>query len=83
MKETRANEIAEILGKADRWHSHGRGITITELTSEDIKLIIKDFGSDKELSESIKTYYSLMTDYLAKAGISGVIHSQKGLRRAR
>lgn len=84
MKQKRADEIANILGATDRWHSHGRGITMNELDSEEIKLKVNDFGLDAGLSESIRNYYSLMTDYLIKMGMQGVIHTKgSGLRRAR
>lgn len=83
MKENRAGEVAEILGKADHWHSHGRGISYDELTSEEIKLKICDFGKNRDLSETIRMYYSLITDFIAKMDWSGVIHSRHGLRRSR
>ncbi len=41
-KRDRANKIAEILGDPSRWHSHGRGIGIKELTSDEIKLMVRD-----------------------------------------
>ncbi len=80
-KMDRANEIAEILGKASRWHSHGRGITIDELQSDEIKLKINDFGEDSELSRIIRTYYSLACDFMGKKGITAAIHTKCGLRR--
>jgi len=83
MKEHRAEEIAEILGDAGFWHSHGRGITLDELQSDNIKLDINNFGMDEELSKSIRNYYSLVSDYLAKVGMGGVVHSKNGLMRAR
>ena len=41
MRRERANSIAEILGDPQRWRSHGRGIGIRDLMSDDIKLMIK------------------------------------------
>lgn len=83
MKEQRANAIAETLGEVDRWHSHGRGITFSELTSDAIKLKVCDYGQNAELSKAIRGYYSLMVDYLGKRGWTGGIHTKCGLRRAR
>ena len=40
----RAEEIAEILGDVTRWHSHGRGISLQVLKSEEIKLQVNDYG---------------------------------------
>ena len=38
MRTSRAREIAEILGDAARWHSHGRGISMKDLRGASIKL---------------------------------------------
>lgn len=80
-KIARADEIAAVLGDAKRWHSHGRGITIRELESEEIKLKIKDFGADPKLNATIRHYHGLFIDYLRKRGIRGALHSTRGVRR--
>lgn len=80
-KVARADEIASVLGDAKRWHSHGRGITIRELESEEIKLKIKDFGSDPKLNATIRHYHGLFIDYLRKRGMRGALHSSRGVRR--
>lgn len=84
-RRQRAKAIATILGNPERWHSHGRGIGIKELTSEEIKLEITNFGDDVKLSEKIRSYYDLFTDYCGKLGSGGtnsvVLHSKNGLRR--
>ncbi len=80
-REARAEQIANVLGDTERWHSHGRGITIRELGSDEIKLKIKDFGVDKKLSEEIRHYHGLFVDYLQKRGWRGAIHSARGIRR--
>ena len=68
-KEKRAEDIATVLGDAQRWHSHGRGITIRELESEEeIKLKIKDFAVDPKLNATIRHYHGLFIDYLRKRG---------------
>ncbi len=73
MKKERAENIAETLGNAEKWHSHGRGISMKALTSEDIKLQIDDFGKEKELNRMIRNYYSVCIDY--HKGWEGYIHT--------
>lgn len=82
MKKQRAKKIAETLGDASKWHSHGRGIPMKDLSGSDIKLLIDDFGEDNDLSHKIKNYHGLAVDYYTnKLGISGYIHSQMGMRK--
>ena len=81
MKEERASQVANVLSDAARWHSHGRGITLRELRSEEINLIINDYGSDGSLARDIRQYYDLFTDYCQKRGAVSAIHSLGGLRR--
>lgn len=80
-RQDRADEIADILGNASRWHSHGRGITIRELESDEIKLKIRNFGEDSDLNQSIRNYYNLACDYMGKMGHTAAIHTKRGLRR--
>lgn len=83
-RKKRAKEIAEILSNPERWNSHGRGIGLRELTSDEIKLQIVDFGADAELSKRVNQYYNLFIDYCYKLGLADLrrvsIHSQGGLR---
>lgn len=81
MRRKRAKDIARILGKADKWHSHGRGIPMRELQSSEIKLEIEDFGADNELNNTIRNYHGLCIDYSNKRGIRGFIHTKLGMRR--
>lgn len=81
MRRDRAEEIAKTLGNASRWHSHGRGISMRELTSSEIKLEVDDFGADSDLSEKIRNYHGLATDYFRKVGYKAYIHSKVGPRR--
>ncbi|WP_342362732.1 SDH family Clp fold serine proteinase [Terrarubrum flagellatum] len=80
-KKKRAEEIADVLGNTKRWHSHGRGITIRELASEEIKLKIANFGEEPKLNEAIRHYHGLFVDYLAKKGMRAALHSVRGVRR--
>ncbi len=80
-KENRASDIATLLGDPRRWHSHGRGIGIKELESDEIKLKIEDFGKNVDLNKAIREYYNLLMDYLGKTGMESAIHGERGLRR--
>ena len=81
MRKKRAKEVAEVLGDASKWHSHGRGISMQELEQEDIKLQIEDFGKDKVLSELVRNYHGLAVDFATKQRINGFIHSSRnGIR---
>lgn len=80
-RQDRADQIASVLGDAKRWHSHGRGVGMKELLSEEIKLKIVNYGNDVALYRNISHYYGLYTDYLQKNGIEGALHSKRALRR--
>ncbi len=82
LKKARARRIAKVLGDARKWHSHGRGIPMKELSGPSIKLKIDDFGKNEELNAAIRHYRGLCVDYYSiKSGIAGYIHSPRGLRR--
>lgn len=80
-REDRAAQIASVLGDAKRWHSHGRGVGIKELESEEIKLKVVNYGVEETLNRHISQYYGLLIDYLAKNGMEGALHSRRGVRR--
>lgn len=80
MKKERAEQIAEVLGDASRWHSHGRGISMKELRGKDIKLVIDDFSRDKQLNQQVRQYYDLFMDFCVKMGVEYALHSKHGLR---
>ncbi|TNJ35449.1 SDH family Clp fold serine proteinase [Arenimonas terrae] len=77
-KQVRANQIAETLGDAAKWHSHGRGITCDDLGDEEIKLKINNYGKDAHLRTAIRNYYSLLGDYLGKRDWKAAIHTRNG-----
>ena len=82
MKQDRAEGIAEVLGNPERWRSHGRGIGIKDLESEEIKLKINCFSGDIKLNNAIRNYYNLTMDYFTKKiGVRSFIHSSYGTRR--
>jgi hypothetical protein len=80
-RRDRADKIAEVLGDAKRWHSHGRGVGIKELEGPEIKLQIVNYGQDKNLNMNISQYYGLFIDYLRKNGYNAALHTQRGVRR--
>lgn len=73
MKTSRAKKIAKELNKTDKWHTHGRGISM-DVLREDLNLLIDDFGQNQALREAIKGYYDLLDDYKSKRGDRGVLH---------
>ena len=80
MRKRRAKAIAKTLGDAKKWHSHGRGISMQRLKSEEIKLQIDDFGAEEVLSQLIRNYHGLCVDYTRKMSINSFIHTCDGLR---
>lgn len=81
MRKERAKKIAETLGNAEKWHSHGRGITMKELSEDEINLLIEDFGSNAKLTNIIRNYHGLCVDFAAKNGLRNFIHTPQQLRR--
>jgi hypothetical protein len=80
-RQQRADDIATILGKAEHWHSHGRGIGIKDLESDLIKLKVVNYGDDKALNGYISHYYGLLIDYMRRNGYKSALHSSRGLRK--
>ncbi len=73
MKVERAGKIAADLNNTERWHSHGHGIS-KDVLINDLNVKIDDFGANTKLSDSIRSYNELLTDYMAKLGKKGVVH---------
>lgn len=57
-KKERAKMIAETLCDHSLWLTHGRSITIDDLTG--MKLKITDFSKKPDLAEAIRRYYTLL-----------------------
>jgi len=77
----RAQHIAAVLGDAEHWHSHGRGISMIDLASDKIGLKVNDFGADADLSANITHYHGLFSDYMQTSGVSAAIHTRHRMRR--
>lgn len=73
LRQSRALEVAQLLMNHQRWHSHGRPISM-DVLRRDVRLQIDDFGEDPELSRGIKEYHQFLTDYMGKIGVFGVVH---------
>jgi hypothetical protein len=80
-RKERAEHIAKILGNAEHWHSHGRGISMAELESDRIGLKVNDFGANAELYAHITHYHGLLSDYMTINGMTAAIHTRHRLRR--
>ncbi|MEW6348779.1 MAG: serine dehydrogenasease [Thermodesulfobacteriota bacterium] len=74
-KQQRAEEIARALGDHKHWHSHGRMIGPSTLTSE-LRLLINDYSSDSTLRPMVRSYSDLLTDYMVRAGFPMFMHSR-------
>lgn len=75
MKETRAIEIAEALIDHQKWHSHGRPITM-EVLRKFLNLKIEDFSENKKLQNAIIAYHQFLDDYIQKIGINTMVHTK-------
>lgn len=74
-KIKRASEIAEALNNYSQWKSHGRPINMETLRQ--LRLRIEDYGEDKNVSELIRTYHAMMTDFANKNGFNAYFHSRR------
>lgn len=73
MKKQRAEEIARELNNAGKWKDHGHGIS-KDVLINDLNLLIDDFGQTPVLSDSIRNYNELLSDFMAKMAAGGVVH---------
>lgn len=71
----RAEEIARALSDPQRWHSHGRGISMSVLSSE-LNLRIDAFESIQGFSLAMKTYFGCLTDFTRQKGFSTFVHAR-------
>jgi len=73
MKKDRASFIANELNNTKKWHSHGYGISM-DVLQRDLKLLIDDYGKRQAMSDKIRGYHNLLSDYMAKRASDGVVH---------
>lgn len=80
MRVKRADEIATRLNDTEKWHSHGRGISMHVLVNE-LKLLIDDFGRDVTLSTKIRSYHRTLTHYMLVLGLPLCLHTPGNFER--
>ena len=73
-KRQRAIEIAQELSDNNKWKSHGKGISIAELS--DLKLKIEDYSKEDDLRALIRDYYNTMDEYVRMKNISLFIQNR-------
>lgn len=73
-KQQRAEDIARELSNNNTWKSHGKGITISELTN--LKLKIEDYSNDLVLRPLIRDYYNTMDEYVRTHKMGLFIHDR-------
>lgn len=74
-KRERADEVANLLGNAKEWNSHGRGIPLRTLEQK-VQLKINNFSDNLDLENAIREYYDLFVDYCGKVGSEIAIHTK-------
>lgn len=74
MKEERADSIARELSRHDRWHTHGRGISMQTLRDE-LNLEIDDYGADPQFQGLVWGYFWFLKDHMARNGFTTFLHS--------
>jgi len=73
-KIQRAKEIADILSNNREWKAHSRPLNIEVL--ERLGLKINDFGKDQALTDLLRAYHRLATDYVTKNQINVFVHTR-------
>lgn len=76
-KTNRAIEIANKLSDNNIWKSHGRAINMEELREMNLKIM--DYGYNEELRQKIDSYYSVLSDYVAKYQTRVFVHTRRFL----
>lgn len=74
-KEKRAEDIATALSDHQKWHSHGKGISMAELQNDQLKLKVTDFGKDDELRKLIRSYFDLLKEFMVLQSTPAFVHS--------
>ena len=76
MKKKRANEIAALLNRPERWHSHGRAIDMRTLR-EEVRLKIDDIEDDPDLHRRVRDYFELLRDYMHREQLYSFVHTRE------
>lgn len=75
-KQTRAHEIAAVLGNNETWHSHGRGISRDTLTRV-LRLKVDRTEDVEGLGKPLDDYFGLLKDYMSREQLSNFIHTRE------
>lgn len=73
MKVDAASRVGKMLNDTKKWHSHGHGIS-REILEKDLGLQIDDFGSTPKIAEAVSSYHELLSDYMVKLRMEGIVH---------
>ena len=76
MRKERAKNIADLLNDTERWHSHGRAIDRKTL-QEEVNLKIENLEEDEDLYRYVRTYFSLLKDYMHREDLVSFVHSRE------
>ena len=76
-KIKRAEEIADKLSDNKIWKSHSRPINMEAL--RDIRLVITDYGEDRQLQKLIRDYHYLAIDFIKMQNFNGMLHTRRFL----
>lgn len=60
----------------DKWHSHGRGISMA-IARKELELLIDDFGEDERLNMAIRSYYRRLKNFMVVLGQTGTVHTRE------
>lgn len=76
MKKKCAKEIAALLNRPERWHSHGRAIDMRTLR-EEVRLRIDDIEDDSDLHRHVRDYFELLRDYMHREKLYSFVHTRE------
>ena len=67
---------SQVLNDTERWHSHGRAIDRKTL-QEEVDLKIENLEEDEDLHKYVRTYFSLLKDYMHREELVSFVHSRE------
>ncbi len=76
LKKQRAKDIAELLSRNERWHSHGRGIGMDTLRNE-LNLQIDNLADAPSLHQNVTEYFNLLSDYIHREKHTSFVHTEE------
>jgi membrane-bound ClpP family serine protease len=75
-KKKSADFVGQTLNNTSKWHSHNRGISM-DILRRDVKLRINDFGEKDCVNNCVRTYYTVLADYMMKLSTATAVHVVK------